>query len=604
MSEAEEEMAEKDGRWHWRTLDPVVDDSRLDNDDQSDLGRQFTRLSRRFAELSDRVERAGADDVAASDASDPAHGDLVHDLLEELSAAVEELELSTEEIQAQNDALSAVEEQLDAEIRRYRDLFELAPDAYLVTDSRGVILECNRAASGQLNAPARFLQGKPFIVFVDQRDRRRVLTRLNQVAYPAGEEEIHDFEVRVTPFNEKTFWASIRLGASTAPRTRERAVRWILHDITWRVEAEAALRQGEQRYRLLADSSSDLVLTADLEGTITYASPSAGAVLGLPLAILAGTTIADLVVPGDYGGLQEQCDRVAAGEIGQPVVLHMLRAGQDPVLMEAAITAIADDDDNIFSVRLAMRDIAGREEHRVALQRALSRERRAAAAWRDADAAKEALLLAASHDLASPAAAVAGLAEQLIHHADMPEGELSRMAQGVLSAGRQLQDILSNLLDAERVMGGHVVVRGEIVDLHEIAVDELQHRDLPVSCLTPRRGPVLAEIDPGLSRRILANLLDNAVGHTPSGTPVRVGLALDGADVVLTVSDAGPGVPDDIKGTLFEPFTRNGSRAGGLGLGLFIVRRFAEIQGGRAWVANTEGGGATFFVSLPATLVE
>ena len=80
---------------------------------------------------------------------------------------------------------------------------------------------------------------------------------------------------------------------------------------------------------------------------------------------------------------------------------------------------------------------------------------------------------------------------------------------------------------------------------------------------------------------------------------MRVHIAVSSGDVVLTVADTGPGVPDDMKQTVFRAFERGRGGTAGLGLGLFIVRRFAEIQGGRAWVEDTPGGGATFRVSFP-----
>jgi two-component system sensor histidine kinase KdpD len=229
----------------------------------------------------------------------------------------------------------------------------------------------------------------------------------------------------------------------------------------------------------------------------------------------------------------------------------------------------------------------------------LSRERQAANALREADAAKDALLLAASHDLSSPVAAVAGLADQLVAHPDLPEGELRRIADGIATAGSQLRSILSNLLDAERVLGGHILVHSEPTDLRDIVVLSVRTHGLPPTCVKPARGKVLVEADAGLTARIVDNVVGNALRHTPAGTPIRVTLHHQDSEVILDVEDRGPGVPDDLKKAIFEPF-RQYARGSGLGLGLFVVRRFAELQGGRTWVEDTDGGGATFKVALPA----
>jgi two-component system sensor histidine kinase KdpD len=266
--------------------------------------------------------------------------------------------------------------------------------------------------------------------------------------------------------------------------------------------------------------------------------------------------------------------------------------------MEVTVVRASAQEGNALGRTYTMRDVHDREESRLALQTALARERHAAIALREADAAKDALILGASHDLSSPVAAVAGLADQLVRHPDLPEGEIRKMAEGLATAGSQLRDILTNLLDAERVLGGHVRVRSQPTDLHAIALAAIRAHGLPAACLQPARGLVLAEVDPGLTERIVDNVVGNALRHTPPGTPIRVNLDTHEGEVVLSVADRGPGVGDDAKETIFEPFQRGGPRSAGLGLGLFVVRRFAELQGGHAWVADTDGGGATFRVSF------
>jgi signal transduction histidine kinase len=109
-------------------------------------------------------------------------------------------------------------------------------------------------------------------------------------------------------------------------------------------------------------------------------------------------------------------------------------------------------------------------------------------------------------------------------------------------------------------------------------------------------------IDPAKVERIVENLLVNASRHTPPGTPiwVRVDRCDDGA--LLTVADAGPGVPAEQRERIFQPFHRGPGDAGhapGSGVGLALVARFAGLHGGRAWVEPRAGGGACFRVLLP-----
>jgi signal transduction histidine kinase len=247
-----------------------------------------------------------------------------------------------------------------------------------------------------------------------------------------------------------------------------------------------------------------------------------------------------------------------------------------------------------------LRDVREREEARAALQQALTREQEAAAALRDADDAKYALLLAAAHELNTPIATVAGLADLLVRHPDLPKGAISKMADGLATTGAELRAILTNLLDSERVMGGFVAPQRRSFDLVALVVERARSRNGSEKAITLPEGEETVELDPELTTRIVDNLVSNALRHTPEGTTVQVVLTRREDGVLLAVEDSGRGIPDAEKEAVFEAFQRRaGSAAGGLGLGLFVVRKFAEIQGGRAWVEDAPGGGAAFRVLLP-----
>jgi signal transduction histidine kinase len=111
---------------------------------------------------------------------------------------------------------------------------------------------------------------------------------------------------------------------------------------------------------------------------------------------------------------------------------------------------------------------------------------------------------------------------------------------------------------------------------------------------------VVANVDSAQIERIVENLVANAVKHTPRGTPIWV-LAYGRPDgVELVVEDAGPGVLPEIRDTLFEPFVKDTrGYVPGTGIGLSLVYRFTEAHGGRVWVEDRAGGGASFHVYLP-----
>jgi two-component system, OmpR family, sensor histidine kinase RstB len=112
---------------------------------------------------------------------------------------------------------------------------------------------------------------------------------------------------------------------------------------------------------------------------------------------------------------------------------------------------------------------------------------------------------------------------------------------------------------------------------------------------------VMGVLDAAKVERILENLLSNTTRHTDAGTRVWVRVWRETDGVMIAVEDDGPGVPEHLRADVFEPF-RRGERpqaAPGVGIGLSLVARFSEMHGGRAWVEERDGGGASFRVFLP-----
>jgi signal transduction histidine kinase len=172
----------------------------------------------------------------------------------------------------------------------------------------------------------------------------------------------------------------------------------------------------------------------------------------------------------------------------------------------------------------------------------------------------------------------------------------------VNNAGK-LDRLLVDLLDLDRLSKGIVAPQRSRTDLAALVgrvAQEWGHRS--GRRLEVQVEPVVAWVDPAKVERIIENLLANADRHTTPDTPVWVRVTRRGEEVLLAVEDAGGGVPQELRATLFEPFRRGPGapvHAPGVGIGLSLVARFAELHGGRAWVQDRPGGGASFRVRLP-----
>ena len=159
----------------------------------------------------------------------------------------------------------------EAERQRYQELFDFAPDGYVVTDATGTIQEANRAIATLLAVPQDFLVGKPLVVFVAEKDRKAFhiqLTRLTE------SQRLEDWEVYLQPREGKPFPAAITTSIIRNPEDKLVGLRWLIRDITERKEAEEALKASETRYRRLFESAKDGILLLDADtGQITDVNP-------------------------------------------------------------------------------------------------------------------------------------------------------------------------------------------------------------------------------------------------------------------------------------------------------------------------------------------
>ena len=237
---------------------------------------------------------------------------------------------------------------------------------------------------------------------------------------------------------------------------------------------------------------------------------------------------------------------------------------------------------------------------------AFKREREAAQRLRTLDDMKNTFLEAVSHDLRTPLTSILGSALTLERSKlELPRSDALDMVARIAANARKLERLLSDLLDLDRLQRGIVSPKRRATDLEDFVRRAVEETDTHGRTVEVDVQPGSVQIDQAKTERILENLLSNSMRHTPQDAKIWVRARPSDGGVLFVVEDDGPGVPEDLREAIFEPFRQApGSSSGhapGVGIGLSLVRRFAELHGGNAWAQERPGGGASFHVFLPAS---
>ena len=271
------------------------------------------------------------------------------------------------------------------------------------------------------------------------------------------------------------------------------------------------------------------------------------------------------------------------------------------------ITALRDASGTLVGFGKVSRDLT---ERRAAEDRAIEDAKRVTEAEL-ANRAKSQFLAAMSHELRTPLNAIAGYADLIELGIGGAISEQQREYIGRIKSSQQhLLGIINDLLNYSRIEAGHVTY-----ELLPVSLSDVMSQVVPL--LEPQaaakgielkraRCPenIIAVADQPKVEQIVLNLLSNAVKFTRSGGRIELSCGITGPTVFITVSDTGPGIPEDAQDAIFEPFVQVGrtltSPNEGTGLGLAISRDLARAMGGDITVESVVNSGSTFSIILPA----
>ncbi len=403
--------------------------------------------------------------------------------------------------------------------------------------------------------------------------------------------------VRISPVNDAT---GRIVGASTIAR-----------DITERMKTEQALRESEERYRIVAETASDAIITIDETSEITFVNHAAERIFGYTVAEMQGQSLTRLMP--DYlrhvhsAGFHRYLETGRKHISWQGVELPGLHKEGHEIPLELSFSEFVRSGERFFTG--IARDVTERKLVEEKQAEVLAREQAARTQAELANRTKDEFLATLSHELRTPLTAMLGWT-WMLRSTDLDQQTRAQALETIERNVRAQAQLIEDLLDVSRIITGKLrleVRPAELIPVIESALDtvrpaaEAKEIQLQVE-LDPAASHVLC--DPARIQQVAWNLLSNAIKFTPKQGRVRVRLERVESHVEISVKDTGPGINPEFLPYVFDRFRQADSSTtrmhGGLGIGLAIVRHLVELHGGAARVESAgDGQGSTFTVALP-----
>lgn len=373
-----------------------------------------------------------------------------------------------------------------------------------------------------------------------------------------------------------------------------------------RRRADAALRRSESRYRLLVEHQTDLVLKTDAQGRILFASPTVAATFGRRGSELVGQPFAALVKSREDPHLAECWARVMAPPWCCELELRVQTARGPRWFAWVAQAVREGDEDRPAAVVIVGRDIT--ERHRAEEE---AREYLQELAHLGRISALGEMAAGLAHELNQPLCAVSSFSQAALRM--VPAGadpDLRRAMERTVENAARAAGIIRQM---------RAFVQGRRTDLSLESVNHLVRDVVELTCAEARQADARIETRLGANlppvlvvriqvHQVLVNLIRNAIealrrAGTPQARVCVTTMSSEEGGLIVEVSDNGPGVPENLRGRLFEPFVTG--REEGMGLGLSISRSMIENHGGRLELAATDAHAGTIFrFRLPAAPAE
>jgi PAS domain S-box-containing protein len=374
-------------------------------------------------------------------------------------------------------------------------------------------------------------------------------------------------------------------------------------DITKRKQAEGALRQSEERFRLLLSGVRDYaIFMLDPAGRVASWNLGAQGIKGYQESEIIGQPFSVFYTPEDIAANKPSEElRIAAAKGRTEDEGWRVRKDGSRFWANVVITALRDEQGQLRGFAKITRDITGRRETEEALVRAKEEAERS-------NRFKDQFLSTMSHELRTPLNAVLGFSELLVEERYGPLNDRQRRyLNHIHVGGSHLLRLINDILDLSKIEAGrlqlaieNVPVKSSFAEVVDTLRPLAEKKSQTLACSPSTALSVRA--DATRFKQILMNLLGNAIKFTPEAGKIELRARDLGELIRVEVSDSGPGIPAEEQQKIFEAFHRlqqSEKSSEGTGLGLAITRRLVELQGGQLGVESEPGSGSCFYFTLP-----
>ena len=357
-----------------------------------------------------------------------------------------------------------------------------------------------------------------------------------------------------------------------------------------RVDLMHAIDEERRKLTDILESTSDGIFTVDADGIITSWNTGLADMTGYSASEMVNTRHLGLLRARDGAGRDILVERwqQTAESADLPEELQIVTSTGQTVWLSCSYSRIPAAE--------------GRREVLVVVARNITQAR-------ELERLKDDFVAVVSHELRTPLVPIKGWAQTLINRGDRLTDDQRRTAvQSILAQAQKLESLVLNILEASRIESGRVDGDG-LADVAAIAMrlveDTLSARPDRIVRVRPPTVPCQVRGSSVWVERAIANLVANAVKYSPDEEPVDVAITVEGDEVLVSVTDRGPGIAADSQERIFERFERleETRTQTGTGLGLYITRRLARAMGGDVTVSSVPGAGSTFLLRLPVAPV-